>query len=103
MPTNNNGNPNPNPATAPEPENYGLPENFVPIDVAPIIPSNTQNAANSPYKSGTLNPNFSFQQDLVNAGTPPNIPSVRLMPIGASGNPQQNSAIKTIVDQAIAA
>ena len=102
MPSNENTNP----ATAPEPENYGLPENFVPIDVPPIIPANVvPNAgpAVNPYKSGTLNPNLSFQQDLVNAGSyGPGVPSTRLMPIGAAGNAQSNAAIKTIVDQAIA-
>jgi|HubBroStandDraft_1064217.scaffolds.fasta_scaffold03497_4 hypothetical protein len=101
MPTNNNGNPNPNPATAPEPENYGLPENFVPIDVPPIIPSNMQAALN-PFKSGTLNPNFSLQQDVVNAGVyPSDIPTIRLMPIGAAGNAQSNAVIKSIAQTVV--
>ena len=98
-----NQNENPNPATAPEPENYGLPENFVPIDVPPIIPANLVPGAGpavNPYKSGTLNPNLSFQQDLVNAGSyGPGVPSTRLMPIGAAGNPQANAAIKSVSTQ----
>ena len=102
MSSNNANNPNPNPATEPEPENYGLPENFVPIDVPPIIPANLVPGAGpavNPYKSGTLNPNLSFQQDLVNAGSyGPGVPSTRLMPIGAAGNPQVNSAIKSIAE-----
>ena len=56
----------------------------------------------NPYKSGTLNPNLSFQQDLVNAGSyGPGVPSTRLMPIGAAGNPQVNSAIKSIAETVV--
>ena len=99
---NDNPNPNPNPATAPEPENYGLPENFVPIDAPPIIPSNIQIASgtNNPYKSGTLNQNFSFPQDFANAGAmPAGIPSVRLMPV--QGNPAANAATAGVVQDVI--
>ncbi|MFZ0232415.1 MAG: hypothetical protein WA306_09375 [Candidatus Acidiferrales bacterium] len=89
-----------NPAITPESENYGLPENFVPVDVPPIIPSNivpNAGAAANPYKSGTLNPNLSLQQDVVNAGSyPPGVPSIRLMPVGAAGNASSNAAIKSI-------
>jgi hypothetical protein len=98
VPNNNNEEPKQEQSIASE---AGLPENWVPIDSAPIIPSNTQAAAQNPYKSGTLDPNFSFQQDLVNAGTPPNIPSVRLMPIGAAGNAQSNAAVKSIAQTVV--
>jgi hypothetical protein len=98
-------NDKPNPAAEPEQDNYGLPENFAPIDVPPIIPSNVvpgAGAAMNPYKSGTLSPNLSLQQDVVNAGSyPPGIPSIRLMPVGAAGNAQSNAAIKSIAQTVV--
>ncbi len=73
--------------------------------VPPIIPANLVPGAGpavNPYKSGTLNPNLSFQQDVVNAGSyGPGVPSTRLMPIGAAGNPQVNSAIKSIAETVV--
>lgn len=79
-------------------EEAGLPSNWEPIDVAPIIPSQLQTPANSsgtsaPYV-GSLPP--SFQQNVDFAATARgggNLPNLSLMPLGIQGNPSTNAAI----------
>jgi hypothetical protein len=101
MPNNEEGQ---NPATAPEPENYGLPANFVPIDVPPIIPSNGPAGAVNPFGGGSLPQNLSLQPDFVNTlyrgGA---VPTVRLMPVqGApSTNAQSQSVAEKVVTEVI--
>lgn len=79
-------------------EEAGLPSNWEPIDVAPIVPSQLQTPANSsgtstPYV-GSLPP--SFQQNVDFAATARgggNLPNLSLMPLGIQGNPSTNAAI----------
>lgn len=79
-------------------EEAGLPENWVPLDQPPIIPSQLQTPANSsgtstPYV-GSLPP--SFQQNVDFAATARgggNLPNLSLMPLGIQGNPSTNAAI----------
>ena len=53
-----------NPNITPEGENYGLPENFVPVDAPPIIPVNI-GASQNPYLSGSIPSNLNLQPDLI--------------------------------------
>lgn len=100
----NNPNEPLNPGAAPEPENYGLPANFVPIDVPPIIPSNTAGQQPNPYGGGSIPQNMALQPDFVGTlyrnGA---VPTVRLMPVqGApSTNAQSQSVAEKVVTQVI--
>jgi hypothetical protein len=92
-------------------EEAGLPPNWEPINSAPIDPNNPQSVGAPPapsgrgsFQTGALPANFGLETDLANTGTPPSVPSVRLMP--TYGSPQQGAAIQSaatdIVNAAIA-
>lgn len=90
-----------NPNITPEGENYGLPENFVPVDAPPIIPVNI-GANQNPYLSGSIPSNLNLQPDLIATDVRGGrVPSVRLMPV--QGNPAVNAQTQSIVEKAIAA
>lgn len=80
-------------------EEAGLPENWVPIDSTPIVPSNMA-AGTNPYGGGSLPPNFNLQPDTLSTNYKgPGIPAVRLMPV--QGNPAINAQTQSIVEKAI--
>ena len=89
-----------NPATAPEPDNYGLPANFVPIDVPPIIPSNTAGQQPNPFGGGSLPQNMALQPDFVGTlyrnGV---VPTVRLMPV--QGAPATNAQSQSVAEKVV--
>jgi hypothetical protein len=86
----------------------GLPENYNAIDVPPIIPGSTVGGAPPlpptmlPFFSGSLPPFSQLQPDLVNTkyggGS---TPSARLMPVGASGNPQIVAAAQSVATEIV--
>lgn len=95
-------------------EEAGLPDNFVPIDVAPIIPSRPpqlnpdSSSSSSAPPVGSLPPSYQQNADFVrNAYRGQSTPNLSLMPLGIQGNPSSNAGIqstaKTIVSAAIAA
>jgi len=95
-------------------EEAGLPENWVPIDVAPIIPSRPpqlnpdSSSSSSAPPVGSLPPSYQQNADFVrNAYRGQSTPNLSLMPLGIQGNPSSNAGIqstaKTIVTAAIAA
>lgn len=89
-----------NPNITPEGENYGLPENFVPVDAPPIIPVNI-GANQNPYLSGSIPSNLNLQPDLIATDVRGGrVPTVRLMPV--QGNPAVNAQTQSIVENAIA-
>lgn len=83
----------------------GLPSNWQPVDAPPVTPGAPRPGATAPVPNdmpphfvGTLNPDM--QHDKVFVGTQPGTPriaSTPLMPVGPQGNPQNNAAIKSIV------
>lgn len=83
----------------------GLPANWQPIDVEPLIPSAPKPGATPPLPNampshfvGTLNPDM--QHDTMFVGTQvasPRIASTPLMPAAPSGNPQTNAAIRSTI------
>lgn len=83
----------------------GLPSNWQPIDVEPVIPSAPKPGTTPPLPNampshfvGTLNPDM--QHDAKFVGTEvasPRIASTPLMPVAPSGNPQTNAAIRSII------
>src|SRR5208282_3698325 len=82
-------------------EEAGLPDNWVPIDSTPIVPSNMA-AGTNPYGGGSLPPNFNLQPDTLSTNYKgPGIPAVGLMPV--QGNPAVNAQTQSIVETAIAA
>jgi len=107
------------PEVAPEQsiiEEAGLPSNWVPVDAAPIVPSQMHNpsptlSSDSRYSSGPLPPNFGYQPALVNTRYPKETAPIDLVPIQGAGVTQANAkaagVAKTvatkIVNQAIAA
>jgi hypothetical protein len=95
-------------------EEAGLPENWVPLDTPPIVPSKVQNqnpdnsSSSSAPLVGSLPPGYQLDADFVrNAYRGQNVPNLSLMPLGIQGNPTSNAGIqstaKQIVTQAIAA
>lgn len=78
-------------------EEAGLPSNWEPIDVAPIIPA----AIPNPNSSGSIVPIVgslppSYQQNTDFAGTSKaggRVPNLSLMPLGIQGNPSTNAGI----------
>src|SRR5271156_4756399 len=97
MPNNNNEQ-QPDQTIAQE---AGLPDNWVPIDSTPIVPSNMA-AGTNPYGGGSLPPNFNLQPDTLSTNYKgPGIPAVRLMPV--QGNPAVNAQTQSVVETAIAA
>jgi len=86
----------------------GLPGNFHPIDVPPIIPGQPTGGAPptpatmQPYFSGSIPPAFMLQPDQINTqyggGS---TPSARLMPVGAGGNPQIVAAAQSVATQIV--
>jgi hypothetical protein len=98
MPNNNSDNETPKQDMTIA-EEAGLPENWVPIDSTPIVPSNMA-AGTNPFGGGSIPPAMSLQSDTLSTNYKgPGIPGVRLMPIGVSGNPQSNAAIKSVATQ----
>lgn len=79
-------------------EEAGLPDNWHPIDVKPIIPSqmrDNSSATAAPFV-GTLPP--TFQQNTDFSGTSRASgrgPNLSLMPLGVQGNPQTNAGIQS--------
>lgn len=90
-----------------DPENYGLPENWQPVDAAPVIPGEgappSQSQAPGNYFAGSLAPVLQHDSQLVKSGYPvPQSDSVSLMPLGPSGVAGNVSAIKSVVTQILA-
>lgn len=83
----------------------GLPSNWQPIDVEPLVPSAPTPGATPPPPNampphfvGTLNPDM--QHDAIFSGTQnqnSRIPCYPLMPTGPAGKPQTNAAIRSVV------
>jgi hypothetical protein len=80
-------------------EEAGLPENWVPLDVPPIIPANMSRvsiAGSDKYLQASLPPGY--QHDTSFTGTSydsPNAPRLSIMPLGIAGNPTTNAAIQS--------
>ena len=92
-----------NPNITPEGENYGLPENFAPVDAPPIIPVNI-GASQNPYLSGSIPPNLNLQPDLIATDVRGGrVPTVRLMPVQGSPaiNAQSKSVAQNVVNETI--
>ena len=84
-------------------EEAGLPENWVPIDSTPIVPSNMA-AGTNPFGGGSLPPNFNLQPDTLSTNYKgPGIPAVRLMPVQGSPaiNAQSKSVAQNVVNETI--
>ena len=85
----------------------GLPSNWEPITQAPVRPDRLGGAPPVPngmanYFQGSISP--TMQHDAVFVGTEygsPSVPTIALMPIGASGVGGINSAIQSWVGNAI--
>lgn len=96
---------NPKPQTIEE--EAGLPDNWLPVNSAPVIPGRQSGGPmGAPpsfpvidnFQSGQLPPFLGLSPDLVNAGTPgPRVPTTRLMPIMPSGVSQNVSATVSVV------
>lgn len=92
-------------------EEAGLPENWIPVQSAPLIPGRQSGGpvgappsfpAIDNFQSGQLPPFLGLSPDLVNAGTPgPRVPTTRLMPIMPSGVSQNVSATVSVVKQIV--
>lgn len=86
-----------------EEENYGLPENWVPVDAPPIVPAllaPTTADGSSKYLQGSLPP--SFQHDASFVGTSyrqERTPQLSLMPLGIQGNAATNAAVQSTAAQ----
>jgi hypothetical protein len=83
-------------------EEAGLPENWVPIDVAPIVPSRPpqlnpdSSSSSSAPPVGSLPPSYQQNADFVrNAYRGQSTPNLSLMPLGIQGNPATNAAIQS--------
>jgi hypothetical protein len=87
-------------------EEAGLPGSWAPVESEPINPA-TKGAPSNPNKmapffDGSISPDM--QHDATFVGTrygTPGIPSLPLMPIGASGRPTGNAATVSIVKQLV--
>ena len=100
---------NPKPQTIEE--EAGLPDNWLPVNSAPVIPGRQSGGPmGAPpsfpvidnFQSGQLPPFLGLSPDLVNAGTPgPRVPTTRLMPIMPSGVSQNVSATVSVVKQIV--
>jgi hypothetical protein len=95
-------------------EEAGLPENWQPVNSAPVNP-NVRNFGGPPtastgidnFQSGQLPPFLGLSPDLVDAGTPGSgVPTDRLMPIAPGGVSQNVATVKSVaqplIDAAIA-
>src|ERR1700693_4321742 len=89
--------------------NYGMPENWQPVDAPPINPNLPVGGpptptGRDPFNSGPLPPNFGLATDLAKTDTAPGLGTVRLMPVqgGAGDNAKAIGVATTIVNQAIA-
>src|SRR5579859_336716 len=85
-------------------EDSGLPENWVPVDAAPVNPNFTPPQPNdkSNYYQTSISP--SFQHDTSFVGTKygnPGIPQTSLMPLGVQGNPVSNAAVQSTITKII--
>jgi hypothetical protein len=86
-------------------EEAGLPENWIPVDVAPIIPANPPLPPGaSKYQVASLPPGFQHDVSFVKSGEgSPDIPKLSLMPLGVQGNPASNAAIQSTAAKTAAA
>lgn len=87
-------------------EEAGLPENWVPSDQKPIIPSIPQFPEDSSnrYLTGSLPPVYQHDTSFVGTAYKTSVaPSLSLMPLGLQGNPQTNAAIQSTTNIAAAA
>ncbi len=101
-------------------EEAGLPDNWVPVDMDPIVPGANNGPAGvaygrggapaqgpqgfkstsdmPPYFSGSISPDMAHDSDYVRSQiASPAVPTVPLMPIAQSGKPQVNAAITSII------
>lgn len=87
----------------------GVPENFQPIDTAPIQPGAKVSgpippptvASMPPMAVGTLPPSFQLQPDLTKNIYGGSIPTIRTIPVAPSGVAGINSAIKSTIIQEV--
>ena len=88
-------------------EEAGLPDNWVPIDAAPIIPSEPPRTGilgdgSSKYAVGSLPPGYQSDKSFVEtAAYAARTPQLSLMPLGIQGNPSTNAAIMSTARKAV--
>jgi hypothetical protein len=87
-------------------EEAGLPENWVPLDAPPIIPSRVQNqnpdnsSSSTAPLVGSLPPGYQLDADFVrNAYRGQLVPNLSLMPLGIQGNASSNAGIQSTATQ----
>lgn len=88
-------------------EEAGLPDNWVPLDVPPIIPGRTevgQVDGSQRFLQGSLPPGYQHDSSFVNTEyKAASTPNLALMPLGLTGNPTTNAAIQSTATKAAAA
>ena len=88
-------------------EEAGLPDNWVPLDSPPIIPSEPPRTGilgdgSSKYAVGSLPPSYQADASFVQtAAYAARIPQLSLMPLGIQGNPATNAAITSTARKTI--
>jgi hypothetical protein len=82
-------------------EEAGLPDNWVPVDAAPIIPGRPTvdfqaNEGTLRYTQASLPPGYQHDTSFTRAGIQgPNAPALGLMPLSIAGNPSTNAGIQS--------
>jgi hypothetical protein len=95
----------------------GLPDNWAPIAVEPVVPGRTPTNGGAPmsggigfqstsdmppYFSGSLSPDLVHDADYVRSQyATPKVPTVPLMPIAPSGKAQVNAAVQSVVNTSV--
>ena len=83
-------------------EEAGLPDNWVPLDAPPIIPSASNRIADGSFKylQGSLPPGFQHDVSFTETSYKTNRSSnLSLMPLGVQGNPSTNAAVQSTSTQ----
>lgn len=85
----------------PRDDNYGLPDNWAPVDSKPVVPSAIATlpayTVEKSFLSGSISPGMQLSPDLIATGYGGPVASHRLMPIPPSGNAQVNAAAQSTV------
>src|SRR6266478_8863224 len=84
-------------------EEAGLPENWIPVDAPPIVPSalrDVNSDSSLKYLQGSLPPGFQHDTSFVSTEYKGHrTPSLSLMPLGTQGNAATNAAIQSTAAQ----